>query len=325
MNASNPHRAVRALVAAASVVVVLSVAAPAWAQHDAVIAGRVVDPQGNPVPRATIIVFSIERGDQRELHANDKGEYIGRGFRPERYRIQVRAEGFAPVEQEVRARLGMNTVDVTLPPATAAMNVDYDRLNSLYDKGYKAYQASDWPAAEAAMNELIPAMAELTGEDAATIRKSAHEMLGRALFEQGKYDEAAAVYETLLEIDPDSLPGHVWAAQTYTKQQQFDKAMPHLVRAAELAPDDAAIQYNAGAILLQLNHVDEGIARIRRAIEIKPEFPLAYKNLGFAYLRAQDYASAIDMLKRYLEQAPDAPDKADIEGMIQALEAQIQQ
>lgn len=325
MNALASPRAVRALVTIFAAVVFLGVAVPALAQHDAVIAGRIVDPEGNPVKGAKVIIFSIERGDQRELRTNDKGEYIGRGFRPERYRIQVQAEGFAPIEQEMRARLGMNTLDLTLPPASAALNVDYERLNGLYDKGFKAYQAQDWPTAEAAMSEFIPAIAELTSDEAATVRKSAHEVLGRALYEQGKYDEAVAVYEKLLELDPDSVPGHVWAAQAYTRKQEFDKAMPHLVRAAELAPDDAAIQYNAGAILLQLNHVQEGIDHMERAIEIQPEFPIAYKNLGFAYLRAQDYASAVKMLKRYLEQSPNAPDKADIEGMIQAIEAQIQQ
>ena len=61
-------------------------------------------------------------------------------------------------------------------------------------------------------------------------------------------------------------------------------------------------------------------------LELRPDdFPVARKNLGYAYLRVQKYAEAVEQLRKYLEMSPDAADRAEVEQMVAALEAQIQQ
>lgn len=311
-----------------SLVVALSLlgAPAAHAQRDGVVAGRILDSEGNPVAGVRVLVVSLERGDERELQTDDEGNYMGRGFRPENYAVRVHADGFAPAEAQVRVRLGMNTVDFTLTPeSTAGPGVDYEGLNALYDQGFKAFQRKDWPAAQAAISELLADLGEVEGEEAATMRKSAYEILGVAHLEQGQVDESITVYETLLAIDADSLAGHTWIAQAFTRKGDYQSAAVHLKRAAELAPDDSNVQYNAGAVMLQIGEVEAGIAAMERALELRPDFPVARKNLGYAYLRTQEYEKSLAMLKGYLEQLPDAPDRAEIEQMIKALEEQIGQ
>lgn len=299
--------------------------APAVAQEDAVLAGKVTDAEGNPVPNAVIVVRSLERGGEREIRADENGDYFARGFRPERYQLEVRASGYRPVQQEVRLSLGMNTVDMNLPETAVASDVDYEALNQLYDTGFKAYDAQRWEEAEEAISTLVENLEPLEGEEALKMKKSAYEILGVAHLQQGELEESVDALETLLELDPDSVSGHVWIGQAFAQQQAFEESADHLSRAAGLAPENPEIQYNAGAVLIQVDRIEEGIAAMEKAIELRPEFPVARKNLGYAYLRTEEYEKAIAMLESYLEQVPDAEDRAEVEQMIQALEAQIEQ
>jgi tetratricopeptide (TPR) repeat protein len=276
-----------------------------------------------------VTVLSLERGDSRTFETDEEGDYYGRGYRTDRYLVTMAAEGYESQQQEVKVNFGANTVDGVLPVAVAPSNVSYDEINGLYQAGFAAYEQQDWAGARDAMAPLIDALGGMTGDEADTMRTSGLEVLGRAHFELGDMDAAIATYERLLELVPDSVPAHAWKSQAHVRQQDFESALPHVRRAAELAPDDAAMQYNAAVILLQMEAVEEGITAMERAVELRPDFPLAKKQLGYAYLRlgGQDpvyYEKAVARLREYLELAPEAEDRADVEGMISALEAQIQ-
>ncbi len=307
----------------------LAAAAPAYAQRDGVIAGKITDNDGNPITGALVSVHSPDRGDTREFETDSDGDYMGRGFRTAVFEITITAEGYQGFKRELKVNFGMNTLDGSLPRAVAPSNVAYGDINSLYEEGFAAYEAQDWAGTRDAMAPLIGAIEGMAGDEVDVMRASAIEMLGRAQLEAGDLDGAIATYEQLLAINPDSVPAHAWKSEAHVRAQDFDAALPHVRRAAELAPDDAAMQYNAAAILLQMNEVQEGITLLKRAVVLRSDFPLARKQLGYAYLRlgAEDaayYEKAVAELRTYLEIAPDAADKADVEGMIAMLEAQIE-
>jgi len=307
----------------------LGFAAPAYAQRDGVISGKVTDPEGNPIVGATVTILSLARGDSRTFETDESGDYYGRGYRSDRFLVTIAAEGFQSQQQEVKVNFGLNTVDGVLPRAVAPSNVSYDDINGLYQAGFASYEQQDWPGARDAMAPLLEALVGMSGDEADTMRLSGLEVLGRAQFETGDMEAAIVTYEQLLELAPDSVPGHAWKSQAHVRMQDFESALPHVRRAAELAPDDASMQYNAAVILLQMEAVEEGIAAMERAVELRPDFPIAKKQLGYAYLRlgTQDpvyYEKAVARLREYLELAPEAADRADVEGMIAALEAQIQ-
>lgn len=304
---------------------VLLVATPAIAQRDATIAGKVVDIEGKPIANAVITIHSPSKGTTRTLRTDQSGDYRARGFSIGVYVVRVEAEGLATQEQEIKLNFGMNTVDATLGPASVKPKVDFDTLNTLYRSGVAAFQAEDWTTAEASMIGLLDGMGELTGEEATVMRKSAYEVLGRAYQEQGDFEAAIGAYDKLLAIDAQSLPAALGAAQTHQRANEFDKALSYARKVVELAPDGADMQAYAGALLLEGNEVEEAVAALERAIELQPEFPQARKTLGYAYLRTQEYAKALELLKSYLEQDPDAPDKADVQVMIEGLEDQIRQ
>lgn len=303
---------------------VMLLATPAAAQSDARLGGRVVDADGNPIANATITVYSINRGDSRTIKSNEEGDYAGRGFRIEVYRVRVEAEGYNPQEQDVKLNFGTNVVDATLMVAVAQPDVDFGTLNGLYQTAFAAYTDKDWPLAETAVRDLFDGMGEFESEESITMRKSALEVLAMAILQQGRTDEAIATYEELLALDPDSLPANTWIAQAYASKNDYEGALKYLRRAAELAPDDSSVQYNTGATLVQTGNVEEGIVMIERALELRPDFPLATKTIGFAYAQTGEYAKAVAALNAYLEYAPeDATDRAEIQGMIEALESMI--
>jgi tetratricopeptide (TPR) repeat protein len=317
---------------ASSLLLLLALAAPVYGQRDAIAAGRVVDQTGTPIRGAQVEIVSIDRGDHKNARTDEDGEYMIRGLRVEMYVLRVTAEGFATVENEVKMNFGMNTVDATMAAASTEPDVDYEAINKLYEDAYKAYEKAsqssdpgDWSQVQVVSSELIAGLAGLTSDEANSMRQSVYELLGRSELEVGNMEASLTAWQAILVNDPDSLVANVWAAQAYTRNGDYASALPYLARAAELAPDDASVQYNAGAVMLQQNDVEGGIEHMERAIALRPEgFPVALKNLGYAYLRVQRYEDAVARLKDYLELSPEAADRAEVEQMIAALEAQLQ-
>lgn len=104
----------------------------AWAQESVTtgsIFGKVVDPQGAPLPGATVTATS-ETGVKRSAVTDANGEFSIPFLTPGRYDVEVRLEGFAPFKAPVTLSLGQRiTLNVTLQPGaevvvTAAPAVD---------------------------------------------------------------------------------------------------------------------------------------------------------------------------------------------------------
>jgi hypothetical protein len=104
----------------------------AWAQESVTtgsIFGKVVDPEGKPLPGATVTATS-ETGVKRSVVTDVNGEFSIPFLTPGRYDVEVRLEGFAPFKAPVTLSLGQRiTLNVTLQPGaevvvTAAPVVD---------------------------------------------------------------------------------------------------------------------------------------------------------------------------------------------------------
>src|SRR5262245_1973150 len=79
------------------------------------IEGRIVDPQGLPVPGVTVTVSSMQ-GAQSFVTDSD-GRFIAPYLTPGAYTIRAELSGFRPLEQQnVQVRLGQRvTLPLTLP------------------------------------------------------------------------------------------------------------------------------------------------------------------------------------------------------------------
>lgn len=107
-------------------------------------------------------------------------------------------------------------------------------------------------------------VAALQQEIMLPLKLGAYNNLGNLLLETGDVTGAIAVYQTVLQIDPNLATGY----------------------------------FNLGLALRQKGRINEAIAAYKQAIELKRDYAEAYQNLGVTLLKAGNILSAMDAFKR---------------------------
>jgi len=102
------------------------------------------------------------------------------------------------------------------------------------------------------------------------------------LFQQGKFDEAAAKYQLILNSYPESLYGISNIAVVRFQQGRYPAAEEHLRRAVKLAPKDAFSHSILGIVLYQQGKYDEAVQILSRASALDPNDPKTRNYLGIA-------------------------------------------
>jgi tetratricopeptide (TPR) repeat protein len=102
------------------------------------------------------------------------------------------------------------------------------------------------------------------------------------LKQQGRLEEALAIYRAILPTVDDPAAIYLDAGQMRYKLRHYRRALANYQLAAELAPDSAPAQYGIG---------------------------LALRKLG-------DYQAAKAAFKSYVRLAPSAPERAELEAWI---------
>jgi hypothetical protein len=104
----------------------ISVSTSAFAQSNyAVLSGTVFDPQGRPIPAATVQITSIGTQAVRRVVSNEYGIYQITGLLPGEYELGVQVSGFAPMKQSLRLEVGQRlTLDVSLKLASVSTTLE---------------------------------------------------------------------------------------------------------------------------------------------------------------------------------------------------------
>ncbi len=158
---------------------------------------------------------------------------------------------------------------------------------------------------------------------------------GNRLLEEGKYDEAIAVFQKLIEqyphltvlnaniadayarkgdytaalehyqkaLEEHPNPAQVWMAigDIYIKMRQFEKATEAFSHVELDKIDDPNLLYNLGNAYFAVQKMDPAIAAFERAVQLQPDFADAWYMLGTLYLGKNDKANARRAYERYLE------------------------
>ena len=85
------------------------------------------------------------------------------------------------------------------------------------------------------------------------------------------------------------------------------------------------IFFNIGALIINKSNRSDSETRkainaFRKAVEINPDYAQAHKQLAFALLGVGDRAGARGSLEQYVKLAPNAPDAAQMQGIIRTLQ-----
>jgi TolB-like protein/Flp pilus assembly protein TadD len=114
----------------------------------------------------------------------------------------------------------------------------------------------DWPAAETNLRRAV------------TLDPSSshsHWMLGHALSQQRRHDEARAAAQRARELDPLSALSHTMSAQIAFSAGDADAAVRHACEALRAEPNDWVAHWQLGQAYEQMNRVDDALRALAEA------------------------------------------------------------
>jgi Flp pilus assembly protein TadD len=306
-----------ALTAVGLLVGLALLAPPSGAQTSGAARGTVVDEQDQPVADAVVTVEYLGGVTRKyEVKTNEKGEYMQVGLAPGRYRFTANKEGYVTATLDIAVAMGLAT-----------------RIPELKIVGKAAAAAAANP------------------NDAAVREKFTE---GVELARAGKLDEAEALFNEILELQP-GVPevynglGYVYAqrkdwaqaeqhymsaidlrpgdpeftralARMYQDSGQEDKAMEVMSQAAADNPEDASTQLTQGLFLLNSGQSVEAQAAFEAALAADPSLAEAHYHLGTILVGQGKVPEAIEHLEAYVASNPDnAQYAATAKGLLEAL------
>jgi tetratricopeptide (TPR) repeat protein len=192
-------------------------------------------------------------------------------------------------------------------------------------------------------------------------RLAALNLLGVALFEKPEkkpedLKQAISYFEQMVQEDPGIAMAYTnWGAALSALGDKAG-AVEKYRKAIELSPGEAMQHHNLGAVLADQGKDAEAVAAFSRAIELNPGEPDSYVGLASSQLKLGDAAASLatyqkaaslapsdagiqysigvaadqagkpvdarQAFENYLTLSPDAPDKATVQGFIDALSKQ---
>jgi tetratricopeptide (TPR) repeat protein len=176
---------------------------------------------------------------------------------------------------------------------------------------------------------------------------------GNELYEAGKYDEAAAAYQTIVEANPDAYVIYMNVGNCHFQQQKYDLAEECYRKVLEKDPQNAEailligntytnrgqdgqamewydkidfqkitdpmVLFNLGSNFYKQSKLDQALKYYQRAVELKPDFLDAVYQLGLTYLARNNYPEAIAAFENYLKLDPDSERAGQVKGFIEFL------
>jgi tetratricopeptide (TPR) repeat protein len=139
-----------------------------------------------------------------------------------------------------------------------------------------------------------------------------HELNAEALEVQGRWEEAAAEYRKIIEINP-LLPGvharlgRALLAKRQPSATEVAQAKKAFEEELEIDPRNAGAEYVLGQLAADANDFATSIRHFERATKLDVNFSEAYLGLGTSLNSAKRFPDAIAPLEAYEKMAPDSP------------------
>lgn len=133
----------------------------------------------------------------------------------------------------------------------------------------------------------------------------AHNELGNALKQEGKFGKAIFHYSKALQINPNYAEAHNNLGYTLTQQKNYQDAIYHYNESLRIKPNYAEAHNNLGTALLYQGNVKDAIYHYNKALRKNPNYAGVYYNLGKIYLNQGKIVKAILLYRKALELNPE--------------------
>lgn len=195
--------------------------------------------------------------------------------------------------------------------------VHSDRLNSstFVARGWNFITAERPAEAVAALEQAL----DLWPENA-----EATSLLGLALIQCGRYEEALACLRGVLAADPANEMALVNLGFLCLKQKDYREAGDHLSRALDLGRDRKASLYALhylGLLHAERDECEEALGFFKRAIDAGPNLIEAYYHMGLLLYRCRKVEEARAVWRSATEQSHYNPYARKAQALLEELEA----
>ena len=146
----------------------------------------------------------------------------------------------------------------------------------------------------------------------------AHNDLGVASAQAGRFEEAIGEYEQALRLKPDYAGAQYNLGVTLARTGRTPEAIEHWEQALRLKPDFADAHSNLGVVFMEQGRVREAISHYEQALRIKPDLPEAHYNLGVALEKLGRTQDAIQHYEQALRIKPDFAEARNALARLQA-------
>jgi len=210
-------------------------------------------------------------------------------------------------DQDLKKRLGLDGVHCAM-----THNQPYESLDFL------AVLSREFPRDPEVLYAATHAYSDLSLRASQDLAREApfsyqvHLLNAEALELQGKWDEAAAEYRRILEINP-FLPGtharlgRALISKPEPSAETVQQAKKNFEEELEIDPKNASAEYVLGELAKDDNDSSAAIRHFSRATKLDITFAEAYLGLGTALVSAKRFGEAIPPLETYEKLAPDSP------------------
>lgn len=111
-----------------------------------------------------------------------------------------------------------------------------------------------------------------------TIATELHQ--GMFLYQQGRLDEAGAIYETILGKDPQCADAWHALGMIAIARKDHDRAFELVSKALDLNPENPAVHLHIAVIHGRLGQFEQAVSHYREVIRLAPGYAEAYFNLS---------------------------------------------
>jgi lipopolysaccharide biosynthesis regulator YciM len=180
---------------------------------------------------------------------------------------------------------------------------------------------------------------------------------GNKLFDQGKYDEALAVYNDLLTKNPEAyvinysigncyfakedydkaieyyqkvieknsqfVPALIALGNAYVNKKDIDKAMEWYSRIDINKIDDPVVLYNIGTIYFNHSRHEEAVKYYQKAVSLQGDFLDALYQLGLTQLTLGHFKEALEAFQNYLKIDAESERALQVKNFIEFLKTKI--
>jgi Flp pilus assembly protein TadD len=125
-------------------------------------------------------------------------------------------------------------------------------------------------------------------------------LLGTVRAQQGRLDEAEALFTHALRADRQFAGAHMNLAYLYLLKREPEKSVAELREVHRIVPDDADTTYKLAHLLFTLGHLDDCVALIAEARRTSQPTPALLAVLGDAYLKQGETGKAEESYRQAL-------------------------